>query len=484
MDTPTRRAAKAAPDIVFSADDEGRVVHVSRDVADVLGYEPEELAGEPCRVLLCTEDVEETEAAWERLASGEAVCGLECRVRHRDGHAVVLRTDAKPRLDAAGRFLGVDAVARPVLGPRPALGSAMDYAGLLELLDQLPCVVYIARVVWPPRIDFVSRSVEQYTGHKPREIIADASLLFRRVHPDDRERVMRRAREDMGRAEPSTTELRLVHRNGRDVFHVAARSSPVVDAEGRVVSRYGMLLDVTAQKGLEQELRQSQRLAAIGEMAAMMAHEIRNPLAGMSLCLRVLREGENDPRVVRECYDDLAEGLRRINTTVARALDFAKARPPALRRCSLVEIVEAARSLTAAYVRKGQVAFELDLPPDLPELVADPAQLEQLFVNLILNACKAMPGGGRLDVRARAEGRRLHADVADTGIGIEPGLHGQIFSPFYSGFGDGTGLGLSLCQRIVDAHGGAIRVESAAGRGSTFHIELPLEPPNAPSPHH
>ncbi|MFW6108786.1 MAG: sensor histidine kinase, partial [bacterium] len=172
--------------------------------------------------------------------------------------------------------------------------------------------------------------------------------------------------------------------------------------------------------------------------------------------------------------------LSRINATVSQVLDFSKARPVALRRCTVAEVVEAARRLTATYVRKSDVVLEVDLAEDLPPLTADPDQLEQVFVNLILNACRAMPDGGRLTVSARAVDDAVRIEVADTGTGIAPERLGQIFDPFYSAFGSGTGLGLSLCRRIVQAHGGGIDVASEPGEGTTFRIDLPLEPPHAP----
>jgi len=234
---------------------------------------------------------------------------------------------------------------------------------------------------------------------------------------------------------------------------------------------------VTEQARLERELLQSQRLAAIGEMAAMMAHEVRNPVAGMALALRILRGLLPDSPAVQECLADLEGGLQRVDGTVSRVLDFSKVRPLQPRRCSLADIVEAARRLTATYLRKNRIELSVELAEGLPELDADPAQLEQVFVNLILNGCKAMPDGGRLSLRGRADAGRLVAEVADTGVGIPPEHLDDIFNPFYSGFGDGIGLGLPLSQRIVAAHGGTLRVESTPGQGSTFRIELPLEVP-------
>jgi PAS domain S-box-containing protein len=349
-----------------------------------------------------------------------------------------------------------------------------------EVIESLPCVVYVARPTWPPEIVFITGNVERHLGYTPEELYADSTLAFGCIHPDDRDRVLATMREAVARGEPYSADYRFVQRNGTDVRHVTLHSAPIAEAAGPRALRQGIVLDVTAEKRLERELLQSQRLAAIGEMAAMMAHEIRNPLAGMSLALRMLRSARGDTEIEDECLSDLAHCLERINATVSRVLDFSKARPLKLRRCRLADVLDGACRLTATYARKSDVAVEIDLAPGLPDLVADPDQLEQVFVSLILNACKATPDGGRVTLGARADAGRLHAEVADAGIGIPPEQLEHIFDPFYSGFGHGTGLGLTLCQRIVRAHGGTIGVDSRPGQGSTFRIDLPLEPTHVP----
>ena len=467
---------------------------------ELLGREPGEIVGTPCTAYVHPDDLTKTHEAWERVAAGERVCGAQLRVRHRDGRSVPVLFDAAPRVDAAGHFVGLHAIVRglsdpQVLGCGPVdlvarvaeLQEALERVrqreeSFRDIIDQLPCVVYVAKAVWPPVLEFISANVEQLMGLAPDAARGNLELGFERIHPDDREAVRHKMRANALSPEPYSMEFRVGQRDGKGLRHAVLRSMPVCDASGRVLRRQGIIVDVTEQKALEEELRHAQRLAAIGEMAAMMAHEIRNPLAGMSLCLRLLRECAGEPESTKECLDDIEEGLRRINGVVSRALDFARSYPPELHRCSLREILGAAERLTAAYARQSNVELTVDIPDGLPQLVADPTQMEQLFVNLILNACKAMPDGGRLAIRARASADRLVAEVADTGIGIEPDQLEQIFNPFYSGFGDSTGLGLSFCQRIAAAHGGQIRVQSAPGRGTTFRVELPLGPGHVPHP--
>ena len=479
-----------APDIIFCVDEQGRVTYVNAVVRDLLGYEPSDLLGASYAAYIPPHKIERSGEIWEQLKSGQVLRGQEFAVPHKDGREVHVLFDARPQFDRSGRFIGVYGIVRDVTA---AYELRCEREKLLKelrdseerfrhLVEHLPCVVYVAEPAWPPVFLFISGNVERFTGFKPEEFYADGSIAFQCVHPDDRERAIEQMRRSMYDPAPYVVEFRSVHRRSKRVYHAAFHSLPVADAGGQATLRQGIIMDVTEQKRLEQELLQSQRLAAIGEMAAMMAHEIRNPLAGMSLALRTLRTSGGDKQLEAECLDDLEACLRRIDNTVSRALDFSKARPPMPRPCRLPDILAAARQLTAAYARKSRVDLHAELPAGLPELVADPDQLEQVFVNLILNACKAMPQGGRVTLRAWSDPGRILAEVADTGIGIPPEQLARVFNPFQSGFAEGVGLGLSLSKRILAAHGGAISVESTPGQGTTFRIELPLEPPHAQRP--
>jgi PAS domain S-box-containing protein len=368
-------------------------------------------------------------------------------------------------------------VAAAVVTGTQALERARKAEGhFQDLVEQLPCVVYVARVGDPPDIEFLTRNVEQYCGYTPAEFYAAPELIFRCMHPDDQDRVRREIAEHTRRPEPYTMRYRIQHRDGAQVRHVVAYSTPCLDEQGRIVARRGIIMDVTQETALEQQLLQSHRLAAIGEMTTMMAHEIRNPLAGMSLAIRLLRHYPDDSGTRDRCLDDLAEGLRRIDETVSRAMDFANPRPPGTRRAALGDVIEQARKLTATYLRKSTVTLETELPADLPDLAADPRQLEQVIVNLILNACKAMPHGGRLAIQAATDAEHVRIEVTDTGAGIPPEHLERIFDPFYSRFHAGAGLGLALCRRIMDAHGGSITVNSPPDQGATFRLLLPLAP--------
>jgi len=235
-----------------------------------------------------------------------------------------------------------------------------------------------------------------------------------------------------------------------------------------------------------EEIRRAENLASLGKMAAGIAHEINNPIAGMLNCVRTLLKGVKDEPRREQYLTMLLEGLSRVGRTVGQLLSFAReAKPhlvptelaPILHRClTLVE-----QDLTARGIRCG-----MPTDVDLPSLLADPLLLEQVFLNILRNAIDAMPDGGSLRVaahlRQRPSGPFAEVEITDSGTGIAPESLPRIFDPFFTtkAVGKGTGLGLSVSYGIVRAHGGVIEVQSEVGKGSTFTVAMPLSEAEAP----
>ena len=222
-------------------------------------------------------------------------------------------------------------------------------------------------------------------------------------------------------------------------------------------------------------LAHTEKMAAVGTLAAGVAHEVNNPLGGILNCIENMR-ADPDDREMRDRYLGLiTDGLHRIERTVANLLDFSRRReirpePTSLNHC-LLHVTQ----LVDYQLRKGRVELCLDLDPGEPTILADHFQIEQLFLNLVLNAVQAMPGGGTLTLRTRPRTDQVLAEVRDTGVGIPPDIRQRIFDPFYTTrpVGEGTGLGLAVSDSIVVGHGGRIEVESTPGEGSVFRVVLP-----------
>jgi signal transduction histidine kinase len=230
----------------------------------------------------------------------------------------------------------------------------------------------------------------------------------------------------------------------------------------------------------QEDLVRAERLAALGEMAAVVAHEIRNPLAVITNAVGSLQ------RTARPADGELllamaGEEAGRIGRIVSDLLDFARPSAPEFRCESLAEIIEAAVESVSAAKRAADVDFHVDVPADLPSIRVDRRLVHQALVNLVLNGVQAMPQGGRLDVTASrsdpAGGDALRVHVRDHGRGIEESARQRLFEPFFTTKPLGTGLGLAVVKRIAEVHGGSIRVDAAPGRGATFALELPIKGP-------
>ncbi len=258
---------------------------------------------------------------------------------------------------------------------------------------------------------------------------------------------------------------------------------------GAHVGLVGVFKDLTQVRDLEEEMRRREWFARIGEMSAGMAHEIRNPLGGMAGALQMLRkEPTLDAENVR-LMDIATREATRLNTIVTEFLRYSRPPDLNLKECDLRELVND----TAALIRHDgqlQASQQVTVRHDgtLPVVQADPDKMKQVFWNLASNALQAMPSGGTLTIsticRRVISGKRsgdvVEVLLEDTGIGIKPADLNKIFFPFFTTKQHGSGLGLATAQRIVDQHGGWIRVESEEGKGARFAVCLPVEPGSGP----
>jgi signal transduction histidine kinase len=225
----------------------------------------------------------------------------------------------------------------------------------------------------------------------------------------------------------------------------------------------------------QEQLMRSDRLATVGELAAGLAHELRNPLAGISGALHVLGSQLDTGDERRALLGDVNAQITRMNKTLTDLLQHAR---PARAQRIAVEI-NALVDQSLRFLPHGQIEIVRRLDQSLPFVNVDPNLLHQAFLNILVNARQAMPHGGRLTVETRSRpgnGPAIEIRVTDTGTGIPPDHLRRIFQPFFTTKAQGTGLGLAIAARAVEEHGGRIAVQSAVGRGTTFTIALPVTP--------
>jgi signal transduction histidine kinase len=225
---------------------------------------------------------------------------------------------------------------------------------------------------------------------------------------------------------------------------------------------------------LEKQMMETEKLAALGQLSAGVAHEINNPLGGVKLCFDNLMSTAMDEEKRKQHVSVINSGFDRIQTIVKGLLDFSKNSSLSVAPASLNLIVEDVLNLAEFTVSRKGIGLVKDLSPDMPALAVDANKLEQVFLNLIMNAVQAMGAGGVLTIRTRCGSGACFLSVSDTGTGIAADAAPRIFDPFFStkGVGEGTGLGLTVSKAIVEQHGGAIAFETSE-KGTTFTVTLP-----------
>ncbi|HXR33822.1 MAG TPA: ATP-binding protein [Verrucomicrobiae bacterium] len=232
----------------------------------------------------------------------------------------------------------------------------------------------------------------------------------------------------------------------------------------------------------QREMARAEHLATLGELAAGLAHEIRNPLAGIAGVVDVMSKDLPANSPSRAVMGDVQKEIRHIQDILNDLLFYARPRPPAFHPSDLNATIEQAAMLARQQVRNKPIQILFTPNPSLPLVDHDPALIQQVVLNLLLNGIQAISGPGKVEVIAGCEQEQAIVEVADTGRGIPADALPKIFKPFFTTRNEGTGLGLSLANGIVRSHGGKIAVSSAPGKGSQFRIELPLERPKKDRP--
>ena len=259
-------------------------------------------------------------------------------------------------------------------------------------------------------------------------------------------------------------------------------SAPIHDHRGRQVGALASFLDVTETIRMRDALEQSRRLAAIGEMASRVAHEIKNPLASLKLVVSALDRRIDDPSYRSALLRIVPAEIDRLDRILRGLLDYA--RPVSLFAvpCDLASLLRSSIETLSAEIEKRGASLALDFEPSAPMILADGEKIKQVAINLVRNALDAMDGRTehllRISLRIASSGRVAFA-VSDTGRGIPEDAATKLFQPFFSTKPDGTGLGLAVSRKIVESHGGTISADSPPGQGATFRVELPAAPANA-----
>ena len=274
-----------------------------------------------------------------------------------------------------------------------------------------------------------------------------------------------------GDASPTTREISDLLIEGTFLLSVFQR----LDDSQRIGSVV-VIRDVTDHRRLEEQIRRLDRLTSLGELSAGIAHEIRNPLSSVKLDAQLLaRQLAQDPKR-RKIVGNVLDAIETIEQVVRNTLNYARPEEPAFQCYHLGVVIEQSLSVIQTQFKKAGIATEYETT-DAPDVFVDPNQMQQVFINLFLNALHSMPSGGRLTVRLWHSSDSVTVEIQDTGVGIAPENIDKIFNPFFTTRSQGTGLGLSIVQRILERHQASIEVSSQVGAGTVFRLRFSLQEP-------
>lgn len=285
---------------------------------------------------------------------------------------------------------------------------------------------------------------------------------------------------------PNRAEMRL-RKTGRAIGYTLSR---IHDDSGVLVGATLFFKDLTKVEQMEERDRLRDRLAALGEMAAAIAHEVKNPLASIEVMAGVMKRQLAEQPEALETLNDIIKEAKMANAIVVEVLEFVRPINLQVDRTGLEDVIKDSITLAEGKRRRGAVSIRTVFSPEVPELLADSHQLRQLFSNLMANAFEALGGEGHVEIRTSlVPGEEVPGgtdemlppqvaiEIKDSGPGIGPDDLERIFNPFFTTKPQGTGLGLAIVRKVVDAHEGRIDVVSAPGRGATFKVTLPVVPP-------
>jgi PAS domain S-box-containing protein len=476
---------EATSDMLWESDEMGTFTFVSPRIKDILGYEVDEVVGKKRTLDFAPE---EEKRKWlprfkEVNAKKVPFFGFEITHIHKNGSPVVLETSGAPFLDSAGNFKGFVGINKNITERKQAeeaLRESQKFSS--SLLENSPNSIFVVNP--DTSVKYVNPAFEKLTGFTLAEIIGRKAPYPWWPKEQQSETIAQLKNSMLTGGRRSEKVFR--KKNG-ERFFVELSSAPIVH-KGKLFYFLINWLDITGRKraeeerqDLEQKAHLASRLASVGEMASGIAHEINNPLTAVIGFAQLLMDTDL-PDEVKEDISVIHKEAQRAAGVARNLLTFARKHTPIKQPTNLNSIIEGVLKLRAYEQSVNNIKVNTRLAIDLPEVMADYSQMQQVFVNIILNAESAMLGsgnGGTMTITTQKVNNVVRASFADTGPGITKENLNRIFDPFFTTkeVGKGTGLGLSVCHGIVAEHGGRIYARGRLGNGATFVVELPVELP-------
>jgi len=460
-------------DAVITTDQCGIVASCSLGACELLGLLPGEACGKPVGDFLSGGSAE-AGRLMERLRTEDRIRNYLTEVRIPSGLRKPVSLSASAIRNGTGEIVGTLAVAHDLTEIRLLEDELVNKNRFMAniLQDSADAIITLDA---DEVITSWNRGAEAIFGWSAEQAVGRSVDLI--VPPDLREtREASRIREKLkSHGVVNSYQTERVTRDGRRIL-VLFTSTAIRDDSGAPAGSSVVLKDVTAYRHLERQLADTEHLASLGELSAGLAHEIKNPLAGIKGAIEVIRDSMPGNNQHREILGDVLHQVDRIDRIVRDLLNYAKPRPPSHSDVNLPDVVQRIVAMIQNSPRAEAPAIRVEKLTAIPGFTGDQSQLEQVILNLLLNAHNATPRGGHIVIRMsyNEAAAAVCLEVEDDGSGIPLEVQKRLFQPFFTTRTDGTGLGLAVCRKNIQYHGGTIEVRSRVGEGTRITVTLPL----------
>jgi PAS domain S-box-containing protein len=460
-------------DAIITTDARGNITSVSEGGSELLGIGRREVVGKPASEFYAA-GVAEAARIMERLRKEGRIRNYLTDIVTHSGRRKPIVLAASAIKDNLGRIVGTIAVAHDLTDIRRLEDELAEKHQFMAniLQDSADAIITLD----PDNvITSWNRGAEAIFGYTAAEVTGRSIdfLLPPELQESDELALISERLRTRGAVRSYQTER--LTKDGRRIQVIFTRTA-IRDESGKVIGSSAVLKDVTTFRNLERQLADAEHLATLGELSAGLAHEIKNPLAGIKGAIDVIRDSMPATELHREILGDVLHEVNRIDKIVRDLLNYAKPKPPSVSEIHLVDVAQRLVTMARQSSKKEAQSIRLLLSGEIPGFSGDETQLEQVLLNLLLNAQAALPVDGHITVRLSYEPEEhvIRMEVTDDGPGIPEEIRRKIFQPFFTTRTDGTGLGLATCLKNVQYHGGTIDVWSDAGRGTRFTVNLPL----------
>jgi PAS domain S-box-containing protein len=477
---------------IYQSTPNGQFLNANPELARIYGY------ASPAELLASVTDIAQqiyvdpqSRALFQQLmAEHGEVRGLEYQIRRKGGSIIWVSEHSRAVRASDGAVLYYEGILEDVTERRRVEAALRDSElRFKRLLDSTTDYIYTVTVAHGRVVKTVhGPGCQAVTGYTSAEYATEPYLWYRMIHEEDRPLVIDQAGKAMAGETVSPIEHRLFHKDG-SVRWVKNTLVPRRDEAGQVVAYDGLVSDVTERVSLESQLRQSQKIESVGQLAAGVAHDFNNILSVVQGYSALLLADEAMPPHAQEPLKQIAAASERAAGLTRQLLTFSRKQVMQPRKLDLPSVIDNMAKMLRRTIG-ADISLQLDFPAALPRIRADVGMIEQVVLNLIVNARDAMPRGGRLTLQVEEEvierayiernpearpGQFVCLSLTDTGSGIPPEVLPHIFEPFFSTkeVGKGTGLGLATVYGIVKQHEGWIEVATQTGKGTTFRVFLP-----------